>query len=189
MNSFREQLESKELLTVNPGIVSGGNTLEYTAGTGGKATGKYNVIAQTLRASGDLRTISPRQLEEAQEAMRDIVADSLPHTQATIKFGEGYPPMAASEGNRKLLAILDDVSRDLGLGELQAVDPRNAGAADISFTAEYVDMAIDGVGLMGSGGHTVDEIADLHTLPIQAKRIGVLLLRLARENAAADHSD
>ena len=189
LNSFREQLESRELLTVNPGIVSGGTAVEYAAGTGGSATGKYNVIAQTLRASGDLRTITPQQLEEAQQAMQDIVMNNLPHTQAAIEFGDGYPPMAASEGNRKLLALLDDVSQDLGLGPLQPVDPRNAGAADISFAAEYVDMAIDGVGLMGSGGHTVDEVADLSTLPMQAKRVGVLLLRLSGEKGVPSASN
>lgn len=178
LNAFREQLAGKKLLTVNPGIISGGTTVNYEAGSGGSATGKDNVIAQTLRASGDLRTISPQQLAKVQSEMLSIVADSLPQTAATIRFGEGYPPMSATDGNRKLLSLFDEVSRDLGFGPVQAVDPRNAGAADISFTAAYVDMAIDGVGLMGSGGHTVDEIADLRTLPMNAKRVGVLLLRL-----------
>jgi glutamate carboxypeptidase len=59
-----------------------------------------------------------------------------------------------------------------------AVDPAAAGAADISFTAGHVDMALDGLGLMGSGGHTVQETADLSTLPAQTKRAAVLMLRL-----------
>jgi glutamate carboxypeptidase len=179
LDAFRVRLEDMELLTVNPGIISGGTSVDYEPGNGGTARGKYNVIAETLRASGDLRTISPAQLDEARDAMRTIVADNLPHTAATIDFGEGYPPMAASEGNMALLKMYDTVSRDLGFGPVRAVDPRNAGAADISFTAEHVAMAIDGVGLMGSGGHTVDETADLRTLPMQAKRAAVLLLRLS----------
>jgi glutamate carboxypeptidase len=60
------------------------------------------------------------------------------------------------------------------------VDPRNAGAADVSFTAGLVDMAIDGLGLLGDGDHTVDEIADLRTLPMQTKRAAVLLYRLTQ---------
>jgi len=59
-----------------------------------------------------------------------------------------------------------------------AVDPAKAGAADISFTAEHVDAALDGLGLMGTGGHTVDETADLRTLSSQAKRVAILLYRL-----------
>jgi glutamate carboxypeptidase len=43
-------------------------------------------------------------------------------------------------------------------------------------------MAIDGVGMMGSGGHTVDELADLRTLPMNAKRVAVLLYRLTRDS-------
>jgi glutamate carboxypeptidase len=71
------------------------------------------------------------------------------------------------------------VSQDLGFGPVAAVDPRKAGAADISFTSGLVEMAIDGAGLMGWGGHTEDEIADMNTLPQQSQRMAVLLYRLA----------
>ena len=64
---------------------------------------------------------------------------------------------------------------------VEAVDPSKAGAADVSFTAGLVDQAIDGLGLMGVGGHTVDEVADLRTLPSQTKRAALLMLRLAQE--------
>jgi len=39
---------------------------------------------------------------------------------------------------------------------------------------------MDGVGLMGSGGHTLDEVADLRTLDQQTKRVAVLLYRLSQ---------
>lgn len=180
LDGFREQLSTRGLLTVNPGIIGGGTSVDFEAGSGGMASGKSNIVADTVRVSGDLRTISPQQLGEAREAMERIVADNLAHTSATIAFGEGYPPMAATDGNLELLAMFDEVSRDLGFGAVAAVDPRNAGAADVSFTADYVDAAIDGVGLMGAGGHTVDEVADLRTLPMQAKRVAVLLYRLSK---------
>jgi glutamate carboxypeptidase len=111
--------------------------------------------------------------------MRRIVADHLPHTGAEITFDDGYPPLAPSEGNRLLLALYDEASRDLGFGPVTEVDPSKAGAADISFTETLVGMALDGIGLMGEGGHTVRETADLRTLPSQAKRAAVTLLRLA----------
>jgi glutamate carboxypeptidase len=60
-----------------------------------------------------------------------------------------------------------------------AVDPRRAGAADISFAAGPVDMALDGLGLMGEGGHTVEEVADLGTLVSQAQRAALLMHRLS----------
>jgi hypothetical protein len=40
-------------------------------------------------------------------------------------------------------------------------------------------MAVDGLGLKGAGGHTVQETADLALLAPQAKRVAVLLARLA----------
>ena len=61
-----------------------------------------------------------------------------------------------------------------------AVSPRKAGAADIAFVAERVEMAIDGIGLMGKGGHTVNEVADLTTLDSQTARAAVTIYRLQR---------
>jgi len=95
-------------------------------------------------------------------------------------FDDRYPPMAPTQGNARLLATYDAVSRDLGFGPVTAINPRNAGAADISFVADQVDMALDGIGLMGSGGHTVDEVADLGTLDSQTARAAVLMYRLGK---------
>ena len=72
------------------------------------------------------------------------------------------------------------MSRDLGLGAITAVDPRAAGAADISFIANDVEMAVDALGLKGKADHTVDETADLRLVPVQIKRAAVLLYRLTR---------
>ena len=33
---------------------------------------------------------------------------------AEIAFDDGYPPLAPTEGNRRLLAMYDQASRDLG---------------------------------------------------------------------------
>ncbi len=75
---------------------------------------------------------------------------------------------------------MNDASRDLGLGEITPVDPRAAGAADISFIADDVEMAIDALGLKGKADHTVDETADLRLLPVQIKRAAVLIHRLTQ---------
>ena len=87
--------------------------------------------------------------------------------------------MPPTDGNRRLLAMYDQASRDLGFGPVVATDPRAAGAADVSFVASRVGQALDGVGLMGTADHTAQETADLTTLPSQAKRIALLLARLA----------
>ena len=57
--------------------------------------------------------------------------------------------MAPTDGNRRLLALFDQASRDLGHGPVTATDPARAGAADISFTAGRTSAALDALGLKG----------------------------------------
>jgi glutamate carboxypeptidase len=181
LHTFYDELHGEELLTFNPGLIAGSTQLNFDQEKLHAETfGKDNIVAPVAVATGDLRTISSEQLERTKERMRKIVAASLPQTSATITFTDSGPPMPPTEGNKKLLAMYDAVSRDLGFGAVTAVDPRRAGAADISYAADYVEMAIDGVGLLGRGNHTPEETADLRTFPIQSQRLAVLLLRLEK---------
>lgn len=185
MHSMRLLLSKVPNLTFNPGLmVAGTRTTLDPETSSGTAFGKANVVAQTARLRGDLRCLSPAQQDRAVATMRRIVAASLPGTRATISFHEGYPPVAPTAGNKRLLGLYDQASRDLGYGPVEAVKPRNAGAADISFAAADVDAALDGLGLMGTGGHTKDETADLRTFPQQAKRAALLIHRLRLADAA-----
>lgn len=178
---FYETMVGEELLTFNPGVILGGTTLTFDdENEEGEAFGKSNVISGQALVSGDLRTISPEQRERAKERMQAVVAEHLPGTDGTIVFRDSYPPMGPTDGNMKLLEQLSLVSQDLGLGPVGPVDPGEAGAADISFAAGHVDMALDGLGILGEGTHTTHETADLRTLPMQVKRVALLLYRLAR---------
>ncbi len=178
---FFEDLSGERFLTFNPGVMVAGTEVEYDdSQSRGGAFGKSNVVAEHAVVSGDIRTISAEQLAHAKERMQRIAAHNLPLTSADLTFNDSYPPLAPTEGNRQLLALFDRVSRDLGFGPVTAVDPRSAGAADISFTAGLVEMAIDGLGPGGGDDHTVNERIDLPTLTLQAKRAAVLLYRLSR---------
>ena len=182
LNSFREQLAGVGNLTFNPGMIVGGTEVGLDSSTASAtAFGKNNVIAKTAKVSGGIRALSPQELASAKQVMRKIVSENLAHTSATLSFGEGYPPMAPSAGNQKLLAQYSAVSESLGYGPVEAVNPRNAGAADISFTAEYIDMGLDGLGLMGSGGHTKDEVADISSLQKNTHKAALLIYRLANQ--------
>lgn len=182
VNGFYEALAGEANLTFSPGMMLAGSTVEHNKDMdGGSAYGKGNIVAKEAVVTGDIRAISPDQLRRTQETMRSIVAKHRPLTTAEISFGEGYPPLAPADGNYKLLSYFDQVSKDLSYGPVVAVNPRKAGAADISFTAEYVDMAMDGLGLGSAGGHTVNEVADPRTITMQAKRAAVLFYRLTQE--------
>ncbi len=180
--SFYTELRKEELLTFNPGRIMGGTTVNHDAtNNSGTTFGKNNVVAESAIVTGDIRAISPEQLQRVQQSMQALISENLPHTSATISFGDGYPPMAPTDGNRELLSIYSRASQDLGLGVVRAVNPLMAGAADVSFTARYVDMAIDGLGMSGSAGHTVEEQGILIALPQQAKRAALLMYRLQQD--------
>jgi glutamate carboxypeptidase len=179
LDAFREQLASEPHLTFNPGTIVGGTAVEHDpVQARGTAFGKTNVVAEQAVVNGDMRTLSPEQLARAKQAMAAIVKESLPHAESAITFEDGYPPLAPTDGNRKLLAMYDQASRDVGAGPVGPVDPDRAGAADVSFVAGHVPLILDGIGLMGTNDHTPEETADLDTLLSQSKRAAVFLLRL-----------
>jgi glutamate carboxypeptidase len=180
LTGFYEALAGEPNLTFNPGVIVGGTDVTHDAfAASGTAFGKNNVVAEHATVTGDLRAITLPQLEMARERMRFVTQHGLPETSATIEFSEGYPPLAPTEGNYRLLSLFSQASKDLGYGEVLPVNPRNAGAADVSFTAGLVDMAIDGLGPGGGNDHTVDEWIDLPTLEMQTKRAAILMWRLA----------
>jgi glutamate carboxypeptidase len=182
LEGFHAELRNEELLTFNPGLIMGGTSIDYSeAHSGGEAFGKDNVVAETTLVTGDIRAVSEEQLQRVQSRMEAIVAAGHPNTTARIRFSEGYPPMAPTAANQSLLELYSKGSMDLGLDEVTAVNPLLAGAADVSFTAAYVEMAIDGLGMSGSGGHTVNETGDLAALTTQAQRTALLLYRLGRQ--------
>jgi glutamate carboxypeptidase len=184
INAFRETLAGEPHLTFNPALALGGTQVDVDpVQSRGSAFGKDNVIPERAVIAGDLRALSKEQFARARERMTAIVTTgALGKTKAEIVFDEGYPPLAPTGGNRALLAMYDQASRDVGAGPVNAVDPDRAGAADVSFVAGHVPMILDGIGMMGDGGHTANETADLATLPSQTKRAALVLYRLTRQS-------
>jgi glutamate carboxypeptidase len=181
LHRFHDEVRGPEYLTFNPGIILGGTEVDYNSTDNrGTSFGKTNVIAQRVVVDGGLRFISEEQKEAAREQMRAIVADHLPGTSAEVFFKDKYPAMPPTEGNQALLALLDQVSRELGQGPVEPFDPAERGAADISFVAPYVD-GLDGLGPFGSGAHTPDEQLDLVSLPAVTKRAALMIYRLTQE--------
>ena len=125
VNGFRERLAGEPHLTFNPGVFLGGTPVDFDAATsGGTASGKTNVVRRAPLVTGDLRALTAEQFEKAKQAMRAVVAQSLPRTSAEITFDDGYPPLAPTAGNEKLLVMYDQASRDLGLGSVAGRQPR-----------------------------------------------------------------
>ena len=181
LNTFREHLSNQQYLTFNPAVIVGGTDVTYDSSKiSGTAAGKDNIIAPKVYARGDLRFISQDQLLKAREAMRAIVADHLPGTTASITFEDGNPAMPPTKGNLALLALEDSVSRALGQGPVEALDPGRRGGGDISYVSDYLD-ALDGLGVKGKGSHTPDERVDLRSIGPATERAALLIYRLTHQ--------
>jgi glutamate carboxypeptidase len=181
LSRFRAELPEPNL-TFNVGLVVGGSSagLDEQA-VRGQATGKTNIIPGIAIARGDFRTLSDEQTERVRAAMEEIVQDHAPGTGAEITFDEGsYPPMAPTDGNRALLTRLNAINRDMGLDEMEALDPALRGAADISFVGSFAD-ALAGLGAAGTGLHADGETIHLDSIRRQAQRAAILMSRLAAE--------
>ena len=181
LNAFYDRVRGEEYLTFNAGAILGGTTVEYDYELNrGTAFGKTNVVPNTVVVHGGIRTISPEQLERAQEGMLSVIVNSLPHTTATLTFDEGYPAMAPTAGNMVLQEMFSEINEALGRGPMLALDPLKRGAADISFVAPYAD-ALAGLGGLGKGGHSPNESFEINSMSLAVKRAAILMYRLSNQ--------
>lgn len=178
LDSFRRDLREPNA-TYNVGLMLSGAIANLNSETtGGSASGKPNVIPAQGVARGDLRTLSIEQTASLEGRMRAIVAEHLSGTNAEIEFGDAYPAMAPTAGNRALLSQLNQINAALGLEHMAELDPLKRGAGDISFVSDRLDGLV-GLGAAGNGSHAPGETADLSAFDRQIKRAALLIERLS----------
>lgn len=182
LNSFREVLSQEKYLTFNPGLIIGGSDMSYDSKKSkGEAIGKTNIISPAVTVTGDLRFLTEAQKNAAREKMKNIVAQNLNGTKATIRFSDGIPAMEPTKGNEALLQVLNKITQDMGAGTTLAGDPGSRGAGDISYIAQYVDC-LDGLGASGKGAHAPGETINLNELSFLTQRAALLIYRLTHSN-------
>ena len=166
-------------LTFHPAMIVGGGATKLEDSGTASATGRVNIVAATAQAIGDIRALTPEQLERVKQKMQSIVAANLPQTKAKIEFKDFMPPMAPTPRNQTLFAQYAAQSEAAGLGAVLELDPMQRGAGDSAWISPYV-ATITGLGMSGSGSHTVNESVELPSLQKQAKRAVLLIRALTR---------
>ena len=178
--AFRAELPEPNL-TFNVGLVAGGASATLGADEArAEATGKTNIIPGQALARGDLRALSPEQIDRAEAKMREIVGRDYPGAKATLSFDNKYPPMAPTAENRALLTRLNAVNTTLGLPAMGELYPLKRGAGDISFVAADV-ASLAGLGAASEGDHTARETILIPSIWKQAKRAALLMSTLGAE--------
>jgi len=167
--SRRDLIKAGKAADIGGTIVESGDTPNHLA-----AYGKTNVVAQKSIAAGGLRFMNDAQLQAARAAMRGIVEDNLPGTEAKITFTDSYPAMEVTEANKALLDKLNAVHARLGLAPAKAFPPERRGAADISFVAPYV-TSMDGLGVDGEGAHGLGETMSIESMRDSTRRAALLI--------------
>lgn len=180
LDAMRIQFSHEKYLTANPGLILGGTSLTHDHDKSqGLAFGNENVVAKMALAEGDLRFISREQKTWAEKKIVSLVSAHLPGTNASIRFEDGIPAMSPKAANLELLKKYSQASIHLGYGAVHPLDPGLRGAGDISHVADHVSACLAGLGPMGSGAHSDQEMLDLRTLPIQTQRAALFLLWLS----------
>jgi glutamate carboxypeptidase len=183
LDGFRRLVAENPQVTINPGLLLAGTTVEHDPGrSDGAASGKFNVIAASAKATGDLRFVSPEEMASVQAGMRELAGRGLPSTNSRITFDDVVPGWPASDANRAVLSVIDGASRDLGYGPVAADDPATRGFGDFNFIGSLVAGA-DGLGVRGRGEHSPDEVMDLSSLLPSTARAAVVIARLLRDDA------
>ncbi|GAB3997847.1 M20 family metallopeptidase [Spirosoma daeguense] len=180
LTEFRRTLGQEQYLTFNPGLIVGGSEVKYDdLYAKAETVGKTNIVAGSALVKGDLRFLTEVQKEKARSRMREIVDKSLPLTKATITFTDGIPGMEPTSANEELRKLTDKISRDMGLGPVEAGDPGARGAGDVSFLAQYLPC-LDGLGASGKGAHSIEETINLKEYPFLIQRAALMIYRLTR---------
>ena len=144
-------------ISVNVGIISGGT--------------RPNVTAASAQAQVDVRAWTSADARKIEQAVLSIKPVN-PRAHVRVTGGIERPPMETTpatleyfERARKLAAVL---GQDLQQG-------RVGGASDGNFTAALGLPTLDGLGVVGDGGHAESEYVIVDSLPHRAALLVALL--------------
>lgn len=147
-----------------------GTTVSIGEITGGTAR---NVVPAACRFTVDVRVSNDA---DARAVDTDIAKLTSPAPDISLRVSGGFnrPPYEKTEGTAALLDKARAIAIGLGL-KLDDV-PMVGGGSDGNFTAALGIPTLDGLGVLGSGAHTLDEHCLLSSLGQRADLIRSLLL-------------
>jgi glutamate carboxypeptidase len=152
----------KEGITLNVGVVSGGQTV--------------NTVAPWAKGEVDLRFVTPAQRDATMAEVRRIMATSaVPGTSAELEVTGEFLPLVENADGKALFEHYGAQLKELG-NEPSSIF--TGGCADSGFAAAAGAPTVCAVGPVGGKGHTPEEFMDVETLVPRAQALALAILRL-----------
>lgn len=152
-----------------------GATLSVGIIRGGERT---NVVPDYAYFDMDVRTSDQAGLEALEAAMRKVTTQNvLPGTRITLSGSMLVKPFERSKYNAKLVELVKDAGRELGL---KIQDVGSGGASDANTSAAMGIPTLDGLGAGGGLAHNPGEYIELDYLPTRIALVAGLVRRIGK---------
>jgi glutamate carboxypeptidase len=142
----------------------------FNVGRAGGGT-RRNVVPAEAWAEIDVRIVHVAEAERVEAQMQSL-RPHLPGAEVKVTGGFERPPMERTAEIAALFGRAQDLARGMGLDLSEA---STGGASDGNLTAALGVPTLDGMGVVGDGGHAIDEHAVISSLPKRAAILAAML--------------
>jgi len=143
--------------TVNVGVVGGGT--------------RSNVVPESAWARVDVRVMNEAEAERLDESLRSL-QPRLKGARVEVTGGINRPPMVRTAAGVSLFQKAAEIAAELGFS---VTETGTGGGSDGNFTAALGVPTLDGLGVVGDGGHAQHEHVIISSLPERAALLAGLL--------------
>ncbi len=151
-----------------------GTTLSVGVIHGGE---RINVVPDYAYCEMDVRASDREGIQAIEAAMRKVVSQHvLDGTHITLTGGMLSAPFERSERNEKLVRLVKEAGKELGL---EIKDVSSGGASDANNTAAVGVPTLDGLGAGGGLAHNPGEYIELDYLPTRIALLANLIRKIS----------
>ncbi len=143
--------------TLNVGLVGGGT--------------RSNVVPAQAWARVDVRVMDADQAARVEAKMQSL-KPHLPGTTVEVSGGINRPPMVRTPEIAALYATAETLAAEMGF---EITEAGSGGGSDGNLTAALGVPTLDGMGVVGDGGHAVHEHVVISSLPERAALLAAML--------------
>lgn len=143
--------------TVNVGVVSGGT--------------RSNVVPESAWARVDVRVMNQAEADRLDASLRSL-QPHLKGARLEVTGGINRPPMVRTAAGLSLFQKAAEIAAELGFS---VTETGTGGGSDGNFTAALGVPTLDGLGVVGDGGHVQHEHVVISSLPERAALLAGLL--------------